>query len=127
MGVRVDLIDKSVYGTVASETKNKMAEDQSLLNERDNFLLSDRDTLPQMQQPKLTKLQSQRSFPEKVQDRQGIFDEAFEDQDVVYSGSGAQGEGNRKKAIEQIEQTFDRVKQYHVGTSKPGNQSVTAV
>jgi len=27
MGVRVDLIDKSVYGTVASETKKKMAED----------------------------------------------------------------------------------------------------
>ena len=26
MGVRVDLIDKSVYGTVASEAKNKMAE-----------------------------------------------------------------------------------------------------
>jgi hypothetical protein len=48
MGVRVDLIDKSVYGTIASEAKNKMAEDWSLLNERDNFLLSDRDTLPQM-------------------------------------------------------------------------------
>lgn len=27
MGVRVDLIDKSVYGTVTSERQNKMAED----------------------------------------------------------------------------------------------------
>ena len=59
MGVRVDLIDKSVYGFAASETKNKMAEDLHLLSERDKFLLSDRETLPLgPQQPKLTKLQS---------------------------------------------------------------------
>jgi hypothetical protein len=37
-----------------------------------------------------------------------IFDD--QDHDVVYSGTGSLGEANRKKAIEQIEQTFDRVK-----------------
>jgi len=49
MGVRVDLIDKSVYGTLASETKQKMAEDKLLFNERDKFLLSERETLPLLQ------------------------------------------------------------------------------
>lgn len=41
MGVRVDLIDRAVYGKLPSEGKQ-----DDFLSERDKFLLSDRETIP---------------------------------------------------------------------------------
>lgn len=123
MGVRVDLIDKSVYGTAATEIKQKMANDQPILNERDKFLLSDKETLPLLQQPKLSRLQSQQSKPEVVKTQPDLFDDEFEDdiELAVYSGTGPQGgEKGRKMAIEQIERTFQRVQKFQIGSSKPG-------
>jgi len=66
MGVRVDLIDRSVYGSFGSsethrERSQKINEDRNSssvvearanavneFNERDKFLLSDKDSLPQI-------------------------------------------------------------------------------
>jgi len=39
--------------------------------------------------PKLTKLQSQRSQPDKGSNRQDAFNEGIDDQDMVYSGTGS--------------------------------------
>lgn len=49
MGVRVDLIDRAVYGTLGqagSKAEQEAAREE--LSERDKFLLSDKDTLPQV-------------------------------------------------------------------------------
>lgn len=47
MGVRVDLIDRAVYGSFTAEQALKMGEDlNSGLSERDKFLLSEKDTIP---------------------------------------------------------------------------------
>ena len=50
MGARIDLIDRAVYALPLGETARKSAED---LSERDKFLLSDIDTLPQIDQTKI--------------------------------------------------------------------------
>lgn len=47
MGVRVDLIDRDVYSS-----KRTHGERHALFNERDKFLLSERDNLPQIKQRK---------------------------------------------------------------------------
>lgn len=52
LGVRVDLIDRGVYGSKFGEGNLKMAEDTFTLNERDKFLLSDKETLPKLSQLK---------------------------------------------------------------------------
>jgi hypothetical protein len=47
MGVRVDLIDRAVYGSFTAEQALKIGEDPNQgFSERDKFLLSDRDTIP---------------------------------------------------------------------------------
>ena len=46
MSARIDLIDRQVYAYPEGESARKAAED---LNERDKFLLSDKNTLPILQ------------------------------------------------------------------------------
>jgi hypothetical protein len=49
MGARIDLIDRAVYALPQGESAKKAAED---LSERDKFLLSDKDTVPQIDHTK---------------------------------------------------------------------------
>lgn len=46
MGVRVDLIDRAVYGSNYTNEQSQKNGEDIVFSERDKFLLSDRDTIP---------------------------------------------------------------------------------
>lgn len=71
MGVRIDLIDRSVYGEAFKEANrvkvaSAMPEAEPHLSERDKFLLSEHDHLPEVSQPKLSAFEESRRHAKLV-------------------------------------------------------------
>lgn len=122
MGVRVDLIDRAVYGKLPSEGKQV---EENIFSERDKFLLSDRETIPTIKAKPLqeTKKHDNQAVPLKRQ----LSEQPIDFGNMVFSGTAGTGPKNLEKAVDQIMKTFSSVKRLKVGAQKPGDPSVTAV
>jgi hypothetical protein len=132
MGLRVDLVDRGVYESISSasgaqnkENLQKSREDKMLqFNERDRYLLSDRDDLPQVrvkpEQNELALSRNQSSF-----DPNSLKNVKEHTEDLVFTG--AKTRTDHDLALSQITKTFNSAKRLKVGDQKQGHADVTAV
>ena len=125
MGVRVDLIDRDVY----SSRLGPNADRHSLFSERDKFLLSERDNLPQIKKMKtdvkIERGESSRAETQKMEFALQHQESEERPEEKIYSG--ATGRDINDRAVQQIKKTFQSVKKFKPGMTKQGDPTVTAV